>query len=100
MRVKNRCFCLPPVISLSLSSCRHVLRAPVGMLIVGFEPEVHLPYLIVTARCSDSEPMRTWSHERLLRRPTAEDSLLGRRRHVQGSGGPHLLRQPLLGQAL
>ena len=39
----------------------------------------------MTARCSDSEPMRTWSHERLLGRPTAEDSLLGRRRHVQDS---------------
>src|SRR5688572_11769586 len=37
------------------------------------------------------------AHERLLRRPKAEDSLLGRRRHVQGSGGPHLLREPLLG---
>src|SRR5215213_9359110 len=55
---------------------------------------------LLTARCSDSEPMRTWSHERLLGRPTAEDSLLGRRRHVQGSGGPHLLREPLLAQAI
>jgi hypothetical protein len=55
---------------------------------------------VSTARCSDSEPMRTWPHERLLRRPKAEDSLLGRRRHAQGSGGPHrphLLREPLLG---
>ena len=40
--------------------------------------------------------MRTWPHERLLRRPKAEDSLLGSRRHAQGSGGPHLLREPLL----
>jgi transposase len=25
---------------------------------------------------------------------------MGRRRHVQGSGGPYLLREPLLGQAM
>src|SRR5215212_5065605 len=44
--------------------------------------------------------MRRWPHERLLGRPRAEDSLLGRRRHVQGSGGPYLLREPLLGQTI
>src|SRR5215217_6451119 len=54
----------------------------------------------VTACCSGSEPMRTWQHERLLSRPKTKDSLLGRRRHVKGPGCPHLLRGPLLGQAL
>ena len=54
----------------------------------------------MTARYSDSEPMRTWRHEWLLGRPQKEDSLLGRRRDVQGSGGPYLLREPLLGQAI
>src|SRR5215208_8279150 len=53
-----------------------------------------------TARCSGSEPMRTWSHERLLRRPQTQDSLLGRGRHAQGPGGSHLLREPLLGQTI
>src|SRR5215217_322375 len=53
-----------------------------------------------TACCSGSEPMRTWQHERLLSRPKTKDSLLGRRRHVKGPGCPHLLRGPLLGQAL
>jgi transposase len=37
-----------------------------------------------TARCSDSEPMRTSSDERLLRRPQTKDSLRRRRRDVQG----------------
>src|SRR5215210_1490509 len=55
---------------------------------------------LVTARCSGSEPMRTWSHERLLRRPQTQDSLLGRGRHAQGPGGSHLLREPLLGQTI
>src|SRR5919112_27316 len=54
-----------------------------------------------TAHCSGSEPMRTWPHERLLRRPQRKDSLLGRkRRHVQGPGGSHLLRLALLSQTL
>jgi hypothetical protein len=42
--------------------------------------------------------MRTWQHERLLSRPQTKDSLCRRKRHVQGPGGPHLLREPLLGQ--
>jgi ketosteroid isomerase-like protein len=46
-----------------------------------------------TARCNDSEPMRTWPHdERLLGRSQKTDSLLGIRRYVQGPSGPHLLR--------
>jgi transposase len=36
-----------------------------------------------TARCSYSEPMRTSSDERLLRRPQTKDSLRRRRRDVQ-----------------
>ena len=44
--------------------------------------------------------MGTCSHERLLKRPKGEDSLLGGRRHAQGPGGAHLLREPLLGQTL
>ena len=67
-------------------------------------PKTGLPNLLwiaaLTARCSDSEPMRTWAHERLRRRPKTKDSLLSRRRHVQGPGSPHLLRESLLGQAL
>jgi hypothetical protein len=49
---------------------------------------------------SGGEPMRTWSDERLLRRPHKEGSLRRRRRDVQGPGGPYLLREPLLGQTL
>ena len=43
--------------------------------------------------------MRTWGRiSGYSERPAAEEgSLLGRRRHVQGSGGQHLLREPLLG---
>ncbi len=44
--------------------------------------------------------MRTCSHERLLGRPEDQDSLRRRKRDAQGPGGPHLLREPLLGQAL
>ena len=40
--------------------------------------------------------MRICSHERLLRRFQAKDSLFGRRRHAQGPSGSHLLREPLL----
>ena len=40
--------------------------------------------------------MRTWPYERLLGRPQMEDSLRRGRRHAQGPGGPHLLREPLL----
>src|SRR3712207_987534 len=54
----------------------------------------------VTARCNGNEPMRTWSHERLLRRPKTKGSLGRRRRDVQGPSGSHLLREPLFGQAL
>src|SRR5215204_1236576 len=54
----------------------------------------------LTAHCRDSEPMRTWRHEWLLGRPKKEDSLLGRRRDVQGSGGPYLLRKPILCKAI
>jgi hypothetical protein len=54
----------------------------------------------LTARCSDSEPMRTSSHERLLRRPQTKGGLHGGRRYVQGPGGPHLLREPLLAQTI
>src|SRR5215204_6243907 len=54
----------------------------------------------LTARCSDSEPMRTSSHERLLRRPQTKGGLHGGKRYVQGPGGPHLLREPLLGQTI
>src|SRR5215212_1288840 len=54
----------------------------------------------VTARCRDSEPMRTWPHEWLLGRPQKKDRLLGGRRDVQGTGGSHLLRLALLGQTL
>jgi hypothetical protein len=44
--------------------------------------------------------MRTWPHEQLLSRPQTEDSFGRRRRVVQGSGSPNLLREPLLGQTL
>src|SRR5918992_5334787 len=54
----------------------------------------------ITARCSGSEPMRTCSHERLLRGPQTKDSLRHGRWDVQGPGGSHLLREPLLGKAL
>jgi hypothetical protein len=40
--------------------------------------------------------MRTWPHERLLNRSKTKDSLLSRKWDVQGPGGPHLLREPLL----
>src|SRR5918993_5036427 len=59
------------------------------------------PFLAITARCRESEPMRTWQHDEcLLRRPKTQDSLLRRSQDAQGSGGPHLLREPLLGQTL
>src|SRR5215212_8534141 len=55
----------------------------------------------LTAHCSDSEPMRTWLHdERLLGRSQTKDSFRRRRRDAQGSGGSHLLREPLLGQTI
>jgi hypothetical protein len=42
--------------------------------------------------------MRTWPHdERLLGRSQKTDSLRRRRRPIQGPGGSHLLREPLLG---
>src|SRR5829696_1714423 len=44
--------------------------------------------------------MRTSSHERLLRRPQTKGGLRGGRRYVQGPGGSHLLREPLLGQTI
>jgi hypothetical protein len=45
--------------------------------------------------------MRTWQHDEcLLRRPQMEDSLGRGRRDAQGSGGPHLPREPLLRKAL
>src|SRR5215212_9813958 len=57
--------------------------------------------LVNTAHCSDSEPMRTWLHdERLLGRSQTKDSFRRRRRDAQGSGGSHLLREPLLGQTI
>ena len=40
--------------------------------------------MVLTARCSGSEPMTIWAQERLLRRPKKEDSLRRRRRYVQG----------------
>jgi hypothetical protein len=53
---------------------------------------------LLTAHCNDSEPMRTWPHdERLLGRSQKTDSLRRRRRPIQGPGGSHLLREPLLG---
>jgi hypothetical protein len=56
---------------------------------------------LFTAHCSDSEPMRTWSHdERLLGRPQTKDSFRRRRRDAQGPGSSHLLREPLLGQTI
>src|SRR3712207_2977946 len=55
----------------------------------------------LTARCRDSEPVRTLQYERLLNRPQTKDCLRRqRRRDVQGPGGSHLLREPLFGQAL
>jgi transposase len=39
--------------------------------------------------------MRTWPHERLLKRPKGEDSLLGGRRHAESPGVSHLLRESL-----
>src|SRR5215218_5228160 len=45
--------------------------------------------------------MRTWLHdERLLGRSQTKDSFRRRRRDAQGSGGSHLLREPLLGQTI
>src|SRR5215216_4463256 len=55
---------------------------------------------LVTACWRDSEPMGTCFHERLLKRPKGEDSLLSARRHAQGPGGAHLPREPLFGQTL
>src|SRR5215212_3247905 len=55
---------------------------------------------LLTARCSRDEPMTTWLDERLLRRPQKEGSLCRRTRHIQEPSGSHLLREPLLGQAL
>src|SRR5215218_2354709 len=55
---------------------------------------------VVTACWRDSEPMGTCFHERLLKRPKGEDSLLSARRHAQGPGGAHLPREPLFGQTL
>ena len=47
----------------------------------------------LTARCRDSEPMRTLAHdERLFGRPKTQDSLRRGERHVQSTGGSHLLR--------
>src|ERR687889_661478 len=55
----------------------------------------------VTARCSGSEPMRPCAHdERLLRRSETKDRRRRRRWDVQGPGGPHLPREPLLGQTV
>src|SRR5215217_5842257 len=55
----------------------------------------------LTACCSGSEPMRTCAHdERLLRRPETKDRRRRRRWDVQGPGGPHLPREPLLGQTV
>src|SRR3954453_17858483 len=48
-------------------------------------PDFTFGRCVLTARCRDSEPMRTWPHyERLLRRPKTKDSLLGGRRDAQG----------------
>src|SRR5215212_4303456 len=44
--------------------------------------------------------MRTSAHERLLRRLQTKGGLRGGRRYVQGPGGSHLLREPLLGQTI
>src|ERR687893_364748 len=44
--------------------------------------------------------MRSWKDESLLRRPPQEDSRCHRARHAQSSSGPHLRREPLLGQAI
>jgi hypothetical protein len=40
-----------------------------GFKILGQATLLDYGLCLVTARCSESEPMRTWSHERLLRRP-------------------------------
>jgi hypothetical protein len=67
------------------------------------QPLMHAKSLLLghSARCIGSEPMRTWAHERLLSRSQRKDSLrCRRRRHVQGSGCSHLLREPLLDQTL
>lgn len=58
------------------------------------------PLNACTARCGEGEPMRTWPHERLLRRPQTKDSLRRRTRDVQDPSGPHLRREPLLCQTL
>jgi hypothetical protein len=44
--------------------------------------------------------MTTWVHEWLFRRPSREDSRCRRTWELQESGGPHLRREPLFGQAL
>lgn len=57
----------------------------------------------LTALCNEDEPMATWSHERLLRRPQTpqtKDSLRRRTWDVQDPSGPYLQREPLLGQTL
>src|SRR5215212_5242652 len=54
----------------------------------------------VTACCGRDEPMTTLLHEWLLGRPPTEGSLRRGRRDVQGTGSPHLRREPLFGQTL
>src|SRR5215208_6053746 len=44
--------------------------------------------------------MTTWLHEWLFRRPSRVDSLCRRRWDLQESGGQHLRREHLLGEAL
>src|SRR5215216_4344723 len=61
---------------------------------------VRCSYWLPTARCSRGEPMTTWLHEWLFRRPSREDSRCRRTRDLQEPGGPHLRREPLLGEAL
>ena len=56
--------------------------------------------MLVTARCIGSDPLRTLQHEQLFNRPQTKDSPRCRRWHVQGSGGPHLLCEPLVDKAL
>ncbi len=49
----------------------------------------------LTARCSEGEPMATWLHEWLFRRPSREDSRCRRTGGLQEPGGPRLRREPL-----
>src|SRR5215216_4922060 len=58
------------------------------------------PRWLFTARCSRGEPMTTWLHEWLFRRPSREDSRCHRTWGLQKPGGPHLRREHLLGEAL